>query len=168
MLGMWCSKSIAAQRKVVSANAKMIQIAAGTLVGALALSACGAMAQDLTFSFTSPSFGGNSFNSSHLLALAEIQNQHTDDRSGQSSTTSSQSDLFVRQLQSRLLSSLSSGLSEVITGAQPGDTDTITIGDQQIFYERTLENITVQITNLLDGSTTEIVLPVVQETSAAN
>ena len=118
----------------------------------------------MTFSFTSPSFGGNSFNSSHLLALADIQNQHTD--TGTVGTTgNSQSDLFVRQLQSRLLSSLSSGLSEVITGAQPGDTDTITIGDQQIYYERTLESITVEITNLIDGSTTEIVLPVVQEQS---
>ncbi len=77
-------------------------------------------------------------------------------------TGNSQSDLFVRQLQSRLLSSLSSGLSEVITGAQPGDSDTIVIGDQEIFYERTLDNISVRITNLLDGSSTEIVLPVVQ------
>lgn len=120
-----------------------------------------AAAQDLTFQFVNPSFGGSSFNSSHLLSLAEIQNQHTDDGSTKASIGSSQSDLFVRQLQSRLLSSLSSGLSEVITGAQPGDSDTIVIGDQQIFYERSLESIRVQITNLLDGSTTEILLPVV-------
>lgn len=129
----------------------------------IAASASSGAAQDLTFNFISPSFGGPSFNSSHLLALAEIQNQHTETAASGRSTSSSQSDLFVRQLQSRLLSSLSSGLSEVITGAQPGDSDTITIGDQQIFYERTLETITVQITNLLDGSTTEIVLPVVQD-----
>lgn len=122
-----------------------------------------AHAQDLTFQFTSPSFGGSSFNSSHLLALADIQNQFVDDGSSRTPTSSSQSDLFVRQLQSRLLSSLSSGLSEVITGAEPGDTDTITIGDQQIFYERSLDNIRVVITNLLDGSDTEIVLPVVQD-----
>lgn len=134
------------------------------IAGALLAAGGPATAQDMTFSFTSPSFGGNSFNSSHLLALADIQNQHTD--TGTVGTTgNSQSDLFVRQLQSRLLSSLSSGLSEVITGAQPGDTDTITIGDQQIYYERTLESITVEITNLIDGSTTEIVLPVVQEQS---
>ncbi|PFG64018.1 curli production assembly/transport component CsgF [Thioclava sp. ES.031] len=137
------------------------------LVGApLTFQASCASAQDLTYSFTSPSFGGSSFNSSHLLALADIQNQYKDDGSSKSSSYSSQSDLFVRQLQSRLLSSLSSGLSEVITGAQPGDSDTITIGDQQIFYERTLENIRVEITNLLDGSTTEIVLPVVEQAAA--
>ena len=134
------------------------------LAGTFLAFATDAGAQDMTFGFISPSFGGSSFNSSHLLALADIQNQHTDTGTV-GSTGSSQSDLFVRQLQSRLLSSLSAGLSEVITGAEPGDTDTITIGDQQIFYERTLENISVQITNLLDGSTTEIVLPVVQDQS---
>ena len=122
-----------------------------------------AFAQDLTFQFVNPSFGGNPFNSSHLLSLAEIQNQHTDDGGGAPATSSTQSDLFVRQLQSRLLSSLSSGLTEAITGAEPGDSDTIVIGDQEIFYERSLENIRVEITNLLDGSTTEIVLPVVQD-----
>ncbi|MFW8595243.1 curli assembly protein CsgF [Cribrihabitans neustonicus] len=122
-----------------------------------------ASSQQLTFAFTNPSFGGNPFNSSHLLGLAEIQNVYAEDGSARARSSSSQSDLFVRQLQSRLLSSLSAGLSEVITGAEPGDSDTITIGDQQIFYERTLEDITVLITNLLDGSTTEIVLPVVQD-----
>ncbi|MBB4175087.1 curli assembly protein CsgF [Sulfitobacter noctilucicola] len=126
------------------------------------------ISQDLSFQFVSPTFGGSSFNSGHLLALADIQNQHTEDGSTQSSTGSSQSDLFVRQLQSRLLSSLSSGLSEVITGAEPGDTDTIVIGDQQIFYERSLEDIRVQITNLLDGSSTEILLPVVDGSQLAN
>ncbi|WP_306127950.1 curli assembly protein CsgF [Roseovarius sp. MMSF_3350] len=121
-----------------------------------------ALSQDLVFEFNNPSFGGDSFNSSHLLSLADIQNQHVDDGGTLGTTGNSQSDLFVRQLQSRLLSSLSSGLSEVITGAQPGDSDTIVIGDQEIFYERTLDNISVRITNLLDGSSTEIVLPVVQ------
>ena len=124
-----------------------------------------ASSQDLSFEFVNPTFGGNSFNSSHLLGLAEIQNQFVDDGSARSASSSSQSDLFVRQLQSRLLSSLSSGLSEVITGASPGDTDTIVIGDQEIFYERTLEDISVRITNLLDGAVTEIVLPVVDSSS---
>lgn len=145
---------------------RMKLLASPLALAGLLLTAAGSAvtAQDLTFSFTNPSFGGNSFNSSHLLGLADIQNQHTESGSV-GSTSDSQSDLFIRQLQSRLLSSLSAGLSEVITGAQPGDTDTITIGDQQIFYERTLDSISVQITNLLDGSTTEIVLPVLQSQS---
>lgn len=121
-----------------------------------------AAAQDLVFQHVNPTFGGNPFNSSHLLSLAEIQNPYTEEEESASARSNSQSDLFVRQLQSRLLSSLSTGLTEVITGAEPGDSDTILIGDQQIFYERSLETIRVQITNLLDGSTTDIVLPVVQ------
>jgi len=32
-------------------------------------------AQDIRFKFNNPSFGGNAFNSSHLLGLAEIQQQ---------------------------------------------------------------------------------------------
>lgn len=148
---------------------RRVRVAAGVAAfcSAVAVGSAG-LAQDLTFQFISPSLGGNSFNSSHLLALAEIQNQFTDDGSSSASSSSSQSDLFVRQLQSRLLSSLSSGLTEVITGAQPGDTDTITIGDQEIFYERSLDSIRVVITNLLDGSDTEIVLPVVQDVLAGN
>ncbi len=135
------------------------------LTGALlatAISGSTGAAQDLVFGHTNPTFGGNPFNSSHLLSLADIQNPYTEEESTASTAANSQSDLFVRQLQSRLLSSLSTGLTEVITGAEPGDTDTIVIGDQQIFYERSLETIRVQITNLLDGSSTDIVLPVVQ------
>jgi curli production assembly/transport component CsgF len=78
------------------------------------------------------------------------------------SASSSQSDLFVRQLQSRLLSGLSAGLSEAITGAKSGESDTIRIGDQEIFYSRNDNDINVTITNLLDGSVTEIELPVVE------
>jgi len=118
--------------------------------------------RDMKFQFLNPTFGGNSFNSSHLLGLAEIQKDFFKGKSSTISSSSSQSDLFVRQLQSRLLSSLSSGLSEVITGAEPGETDTIRIGDQEIYYSRTQEDILVTITNLLDGSVTEIELPVVE------
>jgi len=117
-------------------------------------------AQDIVHGFQNPSFGGNPFNSSHLLGLAEIQNQHEEPRDTVSATANSQSDLFVRQLQSRLLSSLSSSLSEAITGAEAGTSDTITIGDQEIFYERTLDDVSVVITSLLDGSSTTIRVPV--------
>jgi len=123
--------------------------------------ATGAVAQDITFSFNNPSFGGNPFNSGHLLGLAEIQQQHEEPQAELSSTGNSQSDLFVRQLQSRLLSSLSASLAETITGAAPGDTDRVTIGDQEIFYERGLSTITLVISNLLDGSSTTIEVPVI-------
>ena len=118
--------------------------------------------RDMKFGFVNPTFGGDSFNSSHLLGLAEIQKDFFKSDSETVSTASSQDDLFVRQLQSRLLSGLSAGLSEAITGAKNGDSDTIRIGDQEIFYSRTANDINVTITNLLDGSVTEIELPVVE------
>lgn len=136
-------------------------------LGAVALALCiggasAAQGQELKFQFTNPSFGGNPFNSGHLLGLADIQNQYEAPSSGSSARGNSQTDLFVRQLQSRLLSSLSSSLAEAITGAEPGTSDTITLDEQQIFYERTVDSVRVEITNLLDGSSTEIVIPVLQ------
>jgi curli production assembly/transport component CsgF len=118
--------------------------------------------RDMKFRFVNPTFGGDSFNSSHLLGLAEIQKDFFKSDSAPVSASSSQSDLFVRQLQSRLLSGLSAGLSEAITGAKSGESDTIRIGDQEIFYSRNDNDINVTITNLLDGSVTEIELPVVE------
>lgn len=120
----------------------------------------GVHAQDIKFNFVNPSFGGNPFNSGHLLGLAEIQNTYEAPRPS-SATGNTQSDLFVRQLQSRLLSSLSSGLAASITGAEVGDARTVTLGDQEIFYERTLDSITVVITDLISGGSTTIALPVI-------
>lgn len=122
-----------------------------------------ASAQDITFTFNNPSFGGNPFNSSHYLGLADIQRQYDEPQPESSASGRSDSDLFVRQLQSRLLSSLSSSLAEAITGAEPGASDTVQIGDQEIFYERSLTSITIEITNLLDGSSTVIEVPVLDD-----
>jgi len=139
----------------------LLSVSRVVLVTSMALS--GASAQELKFQFTNPSFGGNPFLSGHLLGLADLQNQHEEPIGDSSlSTQNSEGDLFVRQLQSRLLSSLSSSLAEAITGAEPGDTDEITIGDQTIFFERDLETITVRITSLLDDSSTTIQVPVLQ------
>jgi curli production assembly/transport component CsgF len=138
-------------------------------VSALALlsSANIASSQGMSFQFTNPTFGGNSFNSSHLLALADIQNRYVDDGSG-SDSLDSQDDQFVRQLQSRLLSSLSSSLSDVITGAEVNESDVITIGDQEIEYSRGLDNIVVIIRDLLTGSETKIDLPVIDSTESSS
>ena len=64
-----------------------------------------AWAQDIVYQPVNPSFGGNPFNSNHLLGVANAQNDFTNPAS---SSSSSQADIFARQLQSRLLSALSS------------------------------------------------------------
>jgi curli production assembly/transport component CsgF len=132
---------------------------------AVPLSAMPAAADDLTYSPVNPSFGGNPLNSSHLLGLANAQRTATarDARtpgsgSGDPGTTPGQSDadLFVRQLQGRLLSALASQVTEAIFGAQPQDSGTVQFGDTTVTFERTLDSIRLTITDAF-GETTIIV-----------
>lgn len=116
-----------------------------------------ATAQELVHTFKSPGFGGNPFNADYLLGVATAQRP---ERGGDADDELTETELFARQIQSRLLSSLSSGIVEAITGAEPGTTGEFTVGDQTIFFERTLTEIRLVITNNQTGETTEIVVPV--------
>lgn len=116
-----------------------------------------ALAQDLTYQPVDPSFGGNPFNSAHLLGVANAQNDFRDPRS--TATNNSQADIFARQLQSRLLSALSSQIVGAIFGENPQESGTITFGGQTINFARSLEDVTLNITNDATGEVTTIVIP---------
>ena len=116
-----------------------------------------AMAQDLTYQPINPSFGGNPFNSSHLLGIANAQNDYKDPRA--TSTSGSQADIFARQLQSRLLSALSSQIVDAIFGENPQESGTISFGGQTINFVRSLTEVTLTITDDQTGEVTEIVIP---------
>ena len=128
-------------------------------LGVLAL-ATPASAQELKFEFRNPSFGGNPFNSDHLLATATAQRppQKSSGANGTGELTEAQ--LFARQIQSRLLSALSSSVVEAITGSNPGTSGEFTVGDQKISFERSLSDIRLSIFDNSTGETTEIVVPV--------
>ena len=129
----------------------------GAALGGLALGAAsGAAAQDLTYKPINPTFGGNPFNSSHLLGIANAQNDYRDP---QSTTGSSQGDIFARQLQSRLLSAVSSQLVDAIFGEDPQERGTFSLGGQTINFVRDLENVTITITDDATGEITTIVVP---------
>jgi curli production assembly/transport component CsgF len=115
-----------------------------------------AMAQDIVYEPINPSFGGNPFNSAHLLGIAGAQNK-TKDPSAASSN--SQADIFARQLQSRLLSALSSQIVDAIFGENPQERGTISFGGQTIQFVRGLENVTLTITDDATGEVTTIVVP---------
>jgi curli production assembly/transport component CsgF len=115
-----------------------------------------AIAQDLVYEPINPSFGGNPFNSGHLLGIANAQNDFRDPRS---QTTNSQADIFARQLQSRLLSALSSQIVDAIFGENPQERGTIRFGGQTIDFVRGLDAVTLTITNDETGEVTEIVIP---------
>lgn len=125
--------------------------------GVALMLAAPASAQDLTYTPISPTFGGNPFNSSHLLGIAGAQNKFTDPNS--TTSNSSQADIFARQLQSRLLSALSSQIVDAIFGEDPQQHGTITFGGQTIEFDRSLDDVTLNITDDASGEVTTIVIP---------
>jgi curli production assembly/transport component CsgF len=122
----------------------------------LAVAALPAAAQDITYQPVDPSFGGNPFNSAHLLGIANAQNKYKDPSA---KTTNSQADIFARQLQSRLLSALSSQIVDAIFGDNPQQHGTVTFGGQTIVFDRGLEDVTLTITDDDTGEVTTIVVP---------
>ncbi|MAX33965.1 MAG: hypothetical protein CME72_12980 [Halomonadaceae bacterium] len=83
-------------------------------------------AGDLTYRPINPSFGGDPFNSSHLLQMADIQNKYKDDGSDLNSLfgEDSAADQFVSSIRSTMISGASSQLSDAIfeDGAPPSGT----------------------------------------------
>ena len=125
-----------------------------------------AVSAELTYQPVNPSFGGNALNSNHLLSIASAQRTATAsdaESSSSSSTTSSSSsnsaDLFVRQLEGRLLSALASQVTEAIFGDNPQDSGTVTFGDTEITFNRGTDSITLVITDFTDGTVTNIEVP---------
>jgi curli production assembly/transport component CsgF len=114
------------------------------------------LAQDIVYQPVDPSFGGNPFNSGHLLGIANAQNDYKDPNSQQSN---SQADVFARQLQSRLLSALSSQIVDAIFGENPQESGTISFGGQTIEFVRSLTEVTLTITDNETGEVTTIVIP---------
>jgi curli production assembly/transport component CsgF len=115
-----------------------------------------AQAQQLVYTPINPSFGGNPFNSSHLLGIANAQNDFKDPSSA---TSGSQQDIFARQLQSRLLSALSGQIVDAIFGENAQQNGTVDFGGQTITWVRDLEGVTLTLTNDTTGEVTTIVVP---------
>ena len=133
------------------------RLSLGLAISALALAGLSpAAAQDITYQPIDPSFGGNPFNSAHLLGIANAQNDYKDPKA---TTTNTQADIFARQLQSRLLSALSSQIVDAIFGDNPQERGTISFGGQTIDFVRGLTEVTLTITDEETGEVTTIVIP---------
>ncbi len=115
-----------------------------------------ASAQQLTYTPINPSFGGNPFNSSHLLGLAGSQNQFLPKSS--SFTAPTQAEQFASQLQSTILSGVAQQISNAIFGNNPQQSGTISFGGTSVNFQRGLDNVTINITDT-KGVTTTIVVP---------
>lgn len=122
-----------------------------------ALAANTALSQELVYTPTNPSFGGNPFNSAHLLGIANSQNGFEAPRDETMAAT--QAEIFLRQLQSRLLSGLAGDVTDAIFGDNPQDSGVISFDSQTITFVRGLDSVTITILDTSAGTTTEIILP---------
>lgn len=138
----------------------MIRRFAATLVLGCFVVASPVMAQDLVHTPISPTFGGNPFNSNHILGTANAQNDTTDP---DAVDRNDQSNIFARQLESRLLSALSSQIVDAIFGDNPQEQGTITFGGQTIEFFRSLDEVTLIIRDDDSGEETRIVIPLFLE-----
>ncbi len=130
------------------------------LLGMIAkMTVMSAAASDLTYTPVNPSFGGNAFNSAHLLGIAGAQKPEKP-RVERPGTTPSE--IFLRQLQSRLLSSLAGQVTDSIFGEDPQDQGTISFGNQIVNFERGLDAVLLTVVDLSAGTTTEIEIPLLQ------
>jgi len=129
---------------------------AALVAGILIACSTTASAQQMVYTPINPSFGGNPFNSQHLLGIANAQNNFKDPSAADSG---SQSDIFARQLQSRLLSALSNNIVNAIFGPNAQNNGTVDFGGQTIDWSRALDEVTVTITDDATGEVTTIVVP---------
>jgi curli production assembly/transport component CsgF len=123
--------------------------------------AANAAASDLLYTPVNPSFGGNPFNSAHLLGLANAQNepQRKADEAAEKARQQSDSDRFVQMLQTRLYSSLAQQVSGAIFGDDAQPQGTIKFDDQQISWVNTGTEIRLLVLDAQTGQVTEIVIP---------
>jgi curli production assembly/transport component CsgF len=138
------------------------------LVAAIGL-ATAASASDLVYTPINPSFGGSPLNTTHLMGLANAQKAKTaptprtnglsSSSVGGTSTTQQNFNLFLSQLQGQLLSALATQVTNAIFGQNAQNSGTITFGNQQVTFVRTLSEIKLTLTDLTTGTTTEIDVP---------
>ena len=123
------------------------------------LASSAAYASELVYTPVNPSFGGNPFNSAHLMGIATSINDYKDPNAVDNSDPAKQ---FLRTLQSRLLSTVASQITDVIFGENASESGVIRFGDQEIAFVRGIDSVTLTITNYADGSVTEIIVPLLQ------
>lgn len=123
----------------------------------MACAPAGTLAGDLVYTPLSPSFGGSPLNSSHLLGLANIQNEFKPE--SKSLAQQSASERFVQMLQSRLYAGLADKVTNAIFGDNAKNSGTFKFGDQEIQFNNDGSQVDLVIRNLSTGETTEISVP---------
>jgi curli production assembly/transport component CsgF len=126
-----------------------------------------ASASDIVYRPVDPSFGGNPMNSSHLLAVANAQNDYkppvvSAPGGSVSAQTPAQAQAaqFLTQLQSRLISALAAQVTDAIFGNDPQNSGQVTFGTQTVSFQRGLSDISITLTDSSNNSSTNISVPI--------
>ena len=129
----------------------MVMMASGTELAA----------QSLVYKPINPSFGGDSFNSSHLLSIAEIDRPDPpQDSTAFGLEGQSQADAFAQQLESRILSRLSADITDAIFGEGAEPSGVFQFEDLTISFERLLDDsVLIDIADTGTGAVTNITVP---------
>lgn len=140
----------------------------GRLMAVLAAAAATTLAapadaSTLVYTPTNPNFGGSPLNGGTLLAQANAISSYQAPKTAAIDPNSSEAlaAQFVRQLQSRLMSSLAAKVSDSIFGENATDHGEVVFGDQTVTFDRGLDAIEISILNTVTGEITRITVPVV-------
>jgi curli production assembly/transport component CsgF len=142
--------------KALSTRHSRIAVFISIALGA-SVAVSGAEAQELTHRFINPSFGGNPFNSEHLLGIANI---HRPEQPEAQTPIPTEEELLARQIQSRFNAQLQSQIIERIQSAQPGQSGSFELGNQRISFTRTLTETRITFLNTTTGESRLVVVPV--------
>lgn len=116
-------------------------------------------AQDLVYKAKNPAFGGDTFNYNWLLSSAQAQDLTTDSRKTNSSTQKSTVDAFASNLNNLLLSQISRQIISSQFGEEGLQDGQYTLGNFQVDVTTTLEGLTINIFDQVQGESTQIVIP---------
>lgn len=132
-----------------------------------------AAAGGLTYSPINPSFGGSPLNSSHLMGMANAQNEPKSKADAArtkaaqeaaavaKATGVNKSDRFIQLLEAHLYSGLAQKVSEAIfsTAANAPTNGTIKFNDQQVSFLKSPDQIQLTIFDTTTGQSTQITVP---------
>jgi curli production assembly/transport component CsgF len=153
----------------MSKRSASVAILFSTFLGA---NGTNSIAGDLVYTPINPSFGGNVFNSSHLLALANAQNEpkreeevrKEKERAAKAakSAASANFDRFLQSLQSKLYSSLAQQVSNAISGDGSTQSGEIKFHDQTVIWNKDDDEIILTV--IMPEGTSEIRVPLIPDT----
>lgn len=122
------------------------------------LTAVAAQAGDLVYQPVNPSFGGDPFNSSHLLGLAERQNEFDD----QTFEPIDPLDRFAQDIERRVLSQASREITDRIFGEAAQESGEFAVGNSRIVFEQVGEEVLLTLINTETGAETNLTIPAPQ------